>query len=87
MICVCIDVCKWKLSTRCMTLKHVNWESKVEKFQVSESSGFKGGPKRDDVNVIKLDHMLKAHVTHFSMWSGQSARLVVVLVRQSSIFV
>lgn len=60
MICVCIEV-----RMHCMTLKHENWDSKVEKFQVSESSGFKGNPKRDDINVIKLNHLLKAHVTHF----------------------
>lgn len=85
MVCVCIDLCKWTLHTRRVTLKCVNWESKAEKFQVSENSGFKGDPKRDDVNGIKLGHVLKAHVTHFSMWSDQLARLVVILVLQSLI--
>lgn len=38
-----------------------------------------------DINVIKPDHIFKAHVAPFSMWSDLQIRLVVVLVLQFSL--
>lgn len=38
-----------------------------------------------DINVIKLGHMLKAHVTPFSVLSDLQIKLVVILVLHFSL--
>lgn len=39
-----------------MTLKHVNWDSKIGNFSVLENVCFKSDPNRADMNEINLDH-------------------------------
>lgn len=39
-----------------VTLKHVNWDSKIGNFSVLESVCFKSDLNRADMNEINLDH-------------------------------
>lgn len=52
--CVCVS--KWTLCMCYMTLKHVNWDSKIGNFSVLENVCFKSDPNRADMNEINLDH-------------------------------